>query len=90
MGQSASVAEHISTTERVAAEAEIDSVKMKKLEFFQRQLDTQDPQIFRATVLEVTKLRPARRTARGVAHRAHSYFFADGRFLCFRASRSAA
>ncbi len=43
----------ISTTERDAAEAEIDSVKMKKLEFFQRQLDARDPQIFRAIVLDV-------------------------------------
>ncbi len=53
MGQLASIAEHISITERVAAEAEIDSAKMKKLEFFQRQLDTRDPQIFRATILDV-------------------------------------
>jgi ribonuclease R len=37
----------------VAAEAEIDSVKMKKLEFFQRQLDARDPQIFRAVILDV-------------------------------------
>ncbi|HSH39083.1 MAG TPA: ribonuclease R, partial [Chthoniobacterales bacterium] len=53
VGQLTSVAEHISTTERVAAEAEIESVKMKKLEFFQRQLDAQDPQIFRASVVDV-------------------------------------
>ena len=53
MGQMASTAEHISITERVAAEAEIDSVKMKKLEFFQRQLEARDPQIFRATVIDV-------------------------------------
>ena len=53
MGQMASVAEHISATERVAAEAEIESVKMKKLEFFQRQLDAKDPQVFRASVLDV-------------------------------------
>ncbi len=53
MGQLAGVAEHISTTERVAAEAEIESVKMKKLEFFQRQIDAKDPQVFRAAVLEV-------------------------------------
>ncbi len=52
-GQIASIAEHISTTERTAAEAEIDAVKMKKLEFFQRQLDAKDPQIFRASVLEI-------------------------------------
>jgi ribonuclease R len=47
------IAEHISETERVAADAEMDGVKMKKLEFFQRQLDARDPQVFRATVLEV-------------------------------------
>ncbi len=53
VGQLASIAEHISATERVAAEAEIESVKLKKLEFFQRQLDAKDPQVFRASVLEV-------------------------------------
>jgi ribonuclease R len=53
MGSIAATAEHISETERVAAEAEIDGVKMKKLEFFQGQLDARDPQVFRATVLEV-------------------------------------
>ena len=53
MGQLASIAEHISITERVAAEAEIDAVKMKKMEFFQRQLDTRDPQVFRATIIDV-------------------------------------
>ncbi|MEP6822672.1 MAG: ribonuclease R [Chthoniobacterales bacterium] len=52
-GRVASIAEHISTTERVAAEAEMDAVKMKKLEFFQRQLDAKDPQIFRAAVIDV-------------------------------------
>ena len=53
MGSMVSIAEHISITERVAAEAEIDSVKMKKLEFFQRQLDARDPQVFRAAVIDV-------------------------------------
>lgn len=53
MGQIASTAEHISITERVAAEAESDGVKMKKLEFFQRQLDTRNPQIFRAAIIDV-------------------------------------
>ena len=52
-GQLTSIAEHISATERVAAEAEIESVKLKKLEFFQRQLDAKDPQVFRASVLDV-------------------------------------
>ncbi len=53
IGQLTSIAEHISATERVAAEAEIESVKLKKLEFFQRQLDAKDPQVFRASVLDV-------------------------------------
>ena len=53
IGQIASTAEHISITERVAAEAEIDGAKMKKLEFFQRQLDTRDPQVFRAAIIDV-------------------------------------
>src|SRR5205807_768321 len=45
MGSIATMSEHISDTERVAAEAEMDGVKMKKLEFFQRQLDARDPQV---------------------------------------------
>jgi len=53
MGQVASIAEHISTTERIAADAEIESVRMKKLEFFQRQLDERNPQIFRAAIVDV-------------------------------------
>ena len=53
MAQIASIAEHISATERTAADAEVDAVQMKKLEFFQRQLDTRNPQIFRATIIDV-------------------------------------
>jgi ribonuclease R len=53
MGQIAATSEHISITERVAAEAEIDSVKMKKLEFFQRQLEARDPQVFRAAIIDI-------------------------------------
>jgi ribonuclease R len=53
MSQVASIAEHISTTERVAADAEIESIRMKKLEFFQRQLDERNPQIFRAAIVDV-------------------------------------
>ncbi len=53
VGRLTSFAEHISTTERNAAEAEIDAVKLKKLEFFQRQLNARDPQIFRASVLDI-------------------------------------
>jgi ribonuclease R len=53
MSQIASIAEHISSTERNAAEAEIDAVRMKKMEFFQQQLDTRDPQVFRAIIVDV-------------------------------------
>ena len=49
----ASIAEHISITERSAADAEIDAAQMKKLEFFQRQLDQRNPQIFRAAIVDV-------------------------------------
>jgi ribonuclease R len=53
MSQVASIAEHVSITERVAADAEIESVRMKKLEFFQRQLDERNPQTFRAAIVDV-------------------------------------
>jgi ribonuclease R len=49
----ASIADHISATERNAADAEIDAAQMKKLEFFQRQLDERNPQIFRASIVDV-------------------------------------
>jgi ribonuclease R len=49
----ASIAEHISITERTAADAEIDATQMKKLEFFQRQLDERNQQIFRAAIIDV-------------------------------------
>jgi ribonuclease R len=53
MGEMASIAEHLSITERTAADAEIDAAQMKKLEFFQRQLDQRNPQIFRAAIVDV-------------------------------------
>jgi ribonuclease R len=53
MAQLASIAEHISTTERNAADAEIDATQMKKLEFFQRQLQQRNPEIFRAMIVDV-------------------------------------
>ena len=53
MAEIASIAEHISITERTAADAEGDAIQMKKLEFFQRQLDARNPQIFRATIIDV-------------------------------------
>jgi ribonuclease R len=53
MAEIASIAEHISATERTAADAEVDAIQMKKLEFFQRQLDARNPQIFRASIVDV-------------------------------------
>jgi ribonuclease R len=53
MAEIASLAEHISVTERTAADAEVDAIQMKKLEFFQRQLDARNPQIFRAAIIDV-------------------------------------
>jgi len=53
MAEVGSVAEHISTTERNAADAEIDATQMKKLEFFQQQLAGRKPQMFSATVVDV-------------------------------------
>jgi ribonuclease R len=52
-GDLASLAEHISTTERTAAEAEIEAVRMKTLEFFERQLEDRDPQVFRAVIIDI-------------------------------------
>ena len=53
IGELSSIAEHISTTERVAADAESESVKIKKLQFLQLQLTAKNPQVFRAVVIEV-------------------------------------
>jgi ribonuclease R len=53
MAEIASIADHVSVTERNAADAEIDATQMKKLEFFQRQLDQRKPQIFRAAIVDV-------------------------------------
>ena len=44
------LSKHISDTERTSAQAEQESRLVKKLEFFQRQLDSQKPQTFRAIV----------------------------------------
>jgi ribonuclease R len=53
IGQLESLAEHISDTERNAADAEIESVRLKKLQFFQRQLEERNPQVFRAAIVDV-------------------------------------
>jgi ribonuclease R len=49
----ASTAEHISNTERVASDAERESTRLKKLEFFQRQIATRAGKAFPARILEV-------------------------------------
>ncbi len=53
VGTLTTLAAHISDTERNAAEAEMEAVKMKKLEFFERQLSERNPQVFRAIVVDV-------------------------------------
>jgi ribonuclease R len=53
MGQLESLANHISDTERNAADAEIESVRLKKLQFFQQQLDERNPQVFHAAIVDV-------------------------------------
>ncbi len=45
--------EHISNTERNGAEAEKESILLKKLEFFQKQLDSRSPDIFPAVIIDV-------------------------------------
>ena len=53
IGRIESLADHISDTERNAAEAEIESVRLKKLQFFEQQLKERDPQVFRAAIMDV-------------------------------------
>lgn len=53
LGQIESLAQHISDTERNAADAEIESVRLKKLQFFQQQLEARKPQVFRAAITDV-------------------------------------
>jgi len=49
----ASLSEHISTTERIATDAERESTKLKKLEFFQQQLSGRKGATFPARIIEV-------------------------------------
>ncbi len=49
----ATVSEHISNTERVAADAEKESVKLKKLEYFQIQVAKGRGEAFKARIMEV-------------------------------------
>ncbi len=52
-GSLTAVADHISTTERTAADAERESVRLKKLEFFQKQLETRKNAVFKARILDI-------------------------------------
>ncbi len=47
------IGEHLSQTERTAAEAEQESVRLKKMEFFSNQLESGSAQAFDAVVTEV-------------------------------------
>lgn len=47
------IAEHISTTERIASDAEREAVKMKKLEFFFEQTKSRKGEVFWARIVEV-------------------------------------
>jgi ribonuclease R len=49
----AATAEHISDTERIATEAERESTRLKKLEFFQHQIASRQGKAFPARILEV-------------------------------------
>src|SRR5438309_8026141 len=53
IGQIKSIADHISDTERNAADAEIESVRLKKLQFFEQQLKERNPDVFRAAIMDV-------------------------------------
>lgn len=53
VGELAKIAEHVSTTERVAAEAESESVELKKLEYFQQQLESRKLAVTEAVVCTV-------------------------------------
>jgi ribonuclease R len=53
MGDMKAVADHISATERVSTDAERDSVMLKKIEYFLRQLTMKKPDEFRAIVVDV-------------------------------------
>jgi ribonuclease R len=48
------LAQHLSATERTAAEAEQESVTLKKMEFFERQVGSGQKQVFDAVILNVS------------------------------------
>ncbi len=53
IAQLSDLAAHISDTERVSTDAERDSVTLKKMEYFQRQITSRRPERFQAVVVDV-------------------------------------
>lgn len=53
VGELAQVCDHVSMTERNSAEAERDSVKVKLLELFEREVERADKRAFAARIMEV-------------------------------------
>jgi ribonuclease R len=49
----AAIAEHISKTERVAAEAEVDTQRLKMIEYLEHLCDSDEETVFEATVFDV-------------------------------------
>jgi ribonuclease R len=52
-GQLDQIAAHISETERTASDAEMESVKLKKLQYFQHEADSETPTEFEAIIMDV-------------------------------------
>ncbi len=77
-----SISEHLSTTERIAADAEKDSVKLKKLEYFQQQAAARHAgEAFLARILEVRNYGLLIELPRILDDRTHSCFLAGWRLL---------
>lgn len=53
MGDLGAIADHVSTTERVAAEAEQEAVKLKQIEYFERQTQARKRDTFNAVITDV-------------------------------------
>lgn len=53
MDQLNQIAAHISGTERTASDAEMESIKLKKLQYFQREADSTNPTPFDAIIMDV-------------------------------------
>lgn len=54
-GQMQEIARHLSDTERLAADAETESRRLKELEYFDRQIRSGQPDKFRAAIMDVKR-----------------------------------